>query len=102
MAALSTLSHSMSKTCSPEDSLLLEGKQTQLASALDSLQRHALGRRALLEEGLAQAGSFASAWGGAMQEVEDKKRELEQFEVVGVDIDTVKTQLEEYKVRCSN
>ena len=92
----------MSKTCSPEDALILEAKQGRLVSALDSLQRHALGRRSLLEEGLVHASSFASAWGGAMEEVEEKKRELEQFEVVGVDIDTVKTQLEEYKVRASN
>ncbi len=33
-----------------------------------------------------------------MREMEEKQAELGQFEVVGVDIDTVKAQLDEYKV----
>jgi hypothetical protein len=99
MEALSTLSHSMSATCSPEDSLLLGQKQNQLVSASEALQRSTIGRKRLLEDGLVQASSFASAWAEAMEEIAEKRRELEQFESVGVDIDTVKAQLEEYKVR---
>ncbi len=96
--ALSTLSHAMADNCSAEDSLLLGEKQAQLMSAFESLQRSALGRKRVLEDGLGQASGFATAWGEAMAEVAEKKGELEQLETVGVDIDTVKTQLEEYKV----
>ena len=96
--ALSSLSHSMAAKCSPEDSLLLGEKLTQLTSALKALQRSALGRRRLLSEGLAQAQGFASSWEEAMKEIEEKQTELSQFEMVGVDIDTVKAQLDEYKV----
>lgn len=98
MEALSTLSHSMAGSCSPEDSFLLGEKQAQLVSAVESLQRSAVGRKRLLEDGLAQAISFASAWAEAMGEIEEKRTELEHFETVGVDIDTVKAQLGEYKV----
>ena len=98
MEALSALSHSMADNCSAEDSLLLGEKEAQLASAFESLQSGAVGRKRVLEDGLAQASSFAVAWGEAMKKIAAKKGELEQFETVGVDIDTVKTQLEEYKV----
>ncbi len=101
MESLTFLSQSISKTSSPEDSLLLGEKQAQLASAFESLQRSCLGRRRILEDGLVQAKDFASSWSEAMNEIEEKAAELDQLEVVGVDIDTVKTQLEEYKVYIS-
>lgn len=99
MDSLSTLSHSMSDNCSHEDSLFLGEKQAQLASTFESLQHSALGRKRVLQDGLVQASEFACTWGEAMKEIEVKRRELEQFEAVGVDIDTVKTQLDEYKVQ---
>ena len=99
MESLSSLSHSMADKCSTEDSLLLTEKLAQLTASFESLQRSAVGRKRVLKDGLAQASDFASSWDAAMKEIEDKKSELEQFETVGVDIDTVKTQLEEYKVR---
>ena len=99
MDALSSLSHSMAASCSPEDSRLLGEKLSQLTSSLKALQRTALGRRRLLSEGLSQAQGFASSWEDAMREIEEKQAELGQFEGVGVDIDTVKAQLDEYKVR---
>ncbi len=98
MKALSSLSHSMAANCSSEDSLLLGEKLAQLTSALKAVQRSAVGRRRVLSEGLTQAQGFAASWEEAMREVEEKQAELGQFEVVGVDIDTVKAQLDEYKV----
>lgn len=98
MDALSSLSHSMAETCSPEDSLLLGEGLAQLVSGFESLQRGALGRRRLLEDGLDQATSFSQAWSEAMGDIGRKQSEVDQFEVVGVDIDTVKAQLDEYKV----
>ena len=35
-----------------------------------------------------------------MKEIEEKKEKLDGLEAVGADIDTVKTQLEDYKVFC--
>ena len=71
----------------------------QLTSALKAVQQSAVGRKSVLSEGLVQAEGFSSSWEETMREVEEKQAELGQFEVVGVDIDTVKAQLEEYKVR---
>ena len=98
MDSLSALNRSMADNSSPEDSLLLGEKQAQLVSSFESLQRSVLGRKRVLEDGLIQAMDFTTAWSDAMQMIETKSNELEQFETVGVDIDTVKMQLDEYKV----
>ena len=52
----------------------------------------------MLDDGLVQATSFATDWSEAMAAITAKHSELDQLSPVGVDIDTVKTQLEEYKV----
>ena len=45
-----------------------------------------------------QASEFAAAWDGVMAAIAGKSEELQELATVGVDIDVVKSQLEEYKV----
>ena len=45
-----------------------------------------------------QATDFVTAWSEAMECIAAKSAELKELEEVGADIDTVKTQLDEYKV----
>ena len=47
---------------------------------------------------LEQASEFAAAWDGVMVAIAGKSEELQELATVGVDIDVVKSQLEEYKV----
>lgn len=88
----------MTESCSTEDALLLGEKQSQLATSFEGLQRSTLGRKRILKDGLVQATDFANGWTDCMSEIEKKKAALEELEAVGVDIDTVKTQLDGYKV----
>lgn len=70
----------------------------QCSSAYEDLVRSANARKRVLDDGLVQATNFATDWSDAMAAITAKHSELEQLSAVGVDIDTVKTQLEEYKV----
>lgn len=101
MEELSSLCRSMCETCSTEDSHQLRDTVSDLSASLEGLQRSVLGRKRVLKDGLAVAADFATCWTSCMAETEEKKKELGGLEVVGADIDTVKTQLEDYKVRLS-
>ena len=46
-----------------------------------------------------QAQQFVEVWEGAMAAVEAKSQELQGMSAVGADIESVKSQLEEHKVR---
>ena len=46
-----------------------------------------------------QAKRFVSSWEAGMEAVAQKSEELQQMSAVGADIDIVKCQLEEHKVR---
>ena len=61
-----------------------------------------MGRKLLLKDGMKQVKAFASSWTDCMGELESKKKELEDLDTVGVDIDTVKQQLHDYKVHAKN
>ena len=61
--------------------------------------RSADARKRVLDDGMVQATNFATNWSETMETIAAKHTELEQLSPVGVDIDTVKTQLEEYKVQ---
>ncbi len=96
--ALGRLSRSMSGTCSTEDAHQLRDKMASLTALMEGLQRGLEERKAILADGLSADIDFASCWTSCMKEIEEKKKELAAMETVGADIDTVKTQLEEYKV----
>ena len=96
--AIAALGQSLTAKCSPEDAALVKDKLSQLNSALEGVQRSVDARRRVVEDGLASALAFLSAWNDAMGAIAEKKAELEELGTVGGDIDTVKAQLEEYKV----
>ena len=96
--AIAALGQSLTAKCSPEDTALVKDKLSQLNSALEGVQRGVDARRRVVEDGLANALAFLSAWNDAMGAIAEKKAELEELGTVGGDIDTVKAQLEEYKV----
>ena len=100
--ALGSLARSITANCSPDDCSVIETKLKQCSSGHKDLVRSANARKRVLEDGLVQATSFATDWSDAMAAITAKNSELEQLPPVGVDIDTVKTQLEEYKVKQSN
>ena len=77
---------------------MVETKVKQCSSGYEDLVRSAGARKRVLDDGLVQATNFASNWSETMAAITAKHTELEQLSPVGVDIDTVKTQLEEYKV----
>lgn len=89
----------MTANCSPDDCTTIEVKLKQSSSGYENLVRSADSRKRVLEDGLVQATNFATAWSETMATITAKHTELEQLSPVGVDIDTVKTQLEEYKVK---
>ena len=88
----------MTSNCSPDDCSVIEAKVKQCSSSYEDLVRSAAARKRVLDEGLVQATNFATNWSDTMEDITAKHTELEQLSLVGVDIDTVKTQLEEYKV----
>ena len=98
MDELSSLYHSMTKNCSTKDSLLLGERQSQLTTSFEGLQRSMLDRDRVLKDGLVLATDFASSWTDCMGEINRKMGELDELEAVEVDIDTVKIQLDSYKV----
>ena len=67
-------------------------------SCLRGLQKSAATRRRLPEYGLKQASEFASARDSIMVVFAGESEELQQPATVGVDIDTVRSQLDDYKV----
>ena len=95
---LSSLARSITANCSPDDCPTIETKLKQCSSGYEDLVRSANARKRVLDDGLVQATNFATDWSEAMAAITAKHSELEQLSPVGVDIDTVKTQLEEYKV----
>lgn len=96
--ALTSMGHSMMDNCSPEDAVVVGNKLAQITSSFESLQRAAAARKRLLDDGLVRANEFSSAWNNAIGIVSEKSKELQNLASVGVDIDTVRTQLDEYKV----
>ena len=98
MDELSSLCHSMTENCSTKDSLLLGERQSQLTGSFEGLQRSMLDRNRVLKDGMVLAADFAISWTDCMSEINRKMGELEELEAVGVDIDTVKIQLDSYKV----
>ena len=96
--ALVSLGHSMMDNCSPEDAKVVGKKLAQIVSSFEALQRAAVVRKRVLDDGLAKANEFSTAWDNAMGIVSAKSKELHNLASVGVDIDTVRTQLDEYKV----
>lgn len=95
---LSGLARSITANCSPDDCPTIEAKLKQCSSGYEGLIRSANARKRVLDDGLVQATNFATDWSETMAAITAKHSELEQLSPVGVDIDTVKTQLEEYKV----
>lgn len=77
----------------------MQEKLAQLNTALQALQRSVNSRKRDLDDGLSRALSFMAAWNDAMDAIAEKSIELDQLGPVGVDIESVKAQLEEYKVR---
>lgn len=88
----------MTANCSPDDCTVIEAKMKQTSSTYEDLVRSAEARKRVLDDGLVQATNFATSWSDTMAAITAKHTELEQLSPVGVDIDTVKAQLEEYKV----
>ena len=88
----------MTDNCSPDDCTVIEAKVKQSSSSYEDLVRSAEARKRVLDDGFTQATNFATSWSDTMAAITAKHTELEQLSPVGVDIDTVKTQLEEYKV----
>ncbi len=95
---VAALGQSLLTKCSPEDAVFVKDKLSELNSRLDGVQRGVDMRKRMAEDGLANALAFLEAWNDAMAAIADKKTELESLGDVGGDIDTVKAQLEEYKV----
>ena len=54
IAALMTLTQTMSATASPEDSLTLSDRMAQIKAAFEALERNAAARKRALEDGLEQ------------------------------------------------
>ena len=54
IAALMSLSQTMSSTASPEDSLTLSDRMAQIKAAFEALERNAAARKRALEDGLEQ------------------------------------------------
>lgn len=98
LESVNALGQTLTSKCSPEDTAFIKDKLSQLSSALESTQHSVDVRRRVLEDGMTSALAFLAAWNDAMGAIADKKKELEDLGVVGGDIDTVKAQLEEYKV----
>ncbi len=96
--SVAALGQLLTSKCSPEDAVFVKDKVLELNSGLDGVQRSVDVRRRVIEDGLASALAFLVAWNDAMAAIADKKGELAGLGDVGGDIDTVKSQLEEYKV----
>ena len=94
------MARSITANCSPDDCSVIEAKLKQCSSGYEDLVRSANARKRVLDDALVQATNFATEWSDTMAAITAKHSELEQLSPVGVDIDTVKAQLEEYKVLC--
>ncbi len=96
--SVDALGQLLTSKCSAEDAAFVKDKLSELKSGLDRVQRGVDVRRRVIEDGLASALAFLEAWNDTMAAIADKRGELEGLGDVGGDIDTVKAQLEEYKV----
>ncbi len=96
--SVAALGQSLMTKCSPEDAAFVKDNLSELNSRLDGVQRGVDVMKRMAEDGLVSALAFLAAWNDAMAAIADKKAELESLGDVGGDIDTVKAQLEEYKV----
>jgi len=72
----------------------------QVTAAFNALQKGAAAQKRLPKHGLKQASEFASTWDSIMATIAGKREELHQLATVGVDVDmgTVRSQLDDYKV----
>ncbi|CAI8055159.1 Dystonin, partial [Geodia barretti] len=98
LTAVGAVSDSLCQEVVPEDSLALGDKMAGLKAAYEALERNIVARRRVLEDGLKQAREFVEQWEAAMAGVEAKSQELQGMSAVGVDIESVKNQLEEHKI----
>ena len=85
--------HAVSCSC-----LISVSRLAQVQAVYESLQRQAVGRIHVLQEGLKQASAFANKYNGLLDDISAKSTELEQMPAVGMDIETVEVQLQDFKV----
>ena len=97
--SVATVARALTAHCSPDDATAVEERLSQLNAAFEALQRSVNSRKRELDDGLSRALTFLAAWNDALDAIAEKSSELDHLGPVGVDIETVKSQLEEYKVR---
>ena len=83
---------------SPEDCVLIGDRLAHIQSNYESLQRHALGKIRTLNEGLERVKEFTDEHRRTLDKLQDKEADLHIVPPVGTDVETVKSQLEDFKV----
>ena len=81
----------------PEDSVTFGSWLAQVKAAFEALQKSTATWRWLPEYGLKHASEFASD--SIMAVIAGESEELQQLATVDVDMDTVRSQLNDYKVK---
>lgn len=97
--SVAAVADTLAVNCSSDDAVAVKEKVAQLNDTFEALQRSIDSRKRDLNDGSARAVAFLAVWTDAMEAISEKSAELVQLGPVGVDLDTVKAQLEEYKVR---
>ena len=69
------------------DLLNLLSRLAQVQAVYESLQRQAVGRIHVLQEGLKQASEFADKYNTVLDDITARSGELEQMPAVGMDIE---------------
>ena len=83
---------------SPENCISIGDKLAHIQSGYESLQRHAFGRVQSLKDGFVKVKEFNDEHEMVLEKLQDKARDIQIIPSVGTEVETVRTQLEEFKV----
>lgn len=83
---------------SPENCLLVGDRLAQIQSAYESLQRHGFGKMQSLRDSFKRVQEFNGNHLAIMDELTRYELDLALLPPVGADLDTVRDQIEEFKV----
>lgn len=83
---------------SAENCVMIGDQLAQIQSAYETLERHAFGKMQSTKDSFEKVKEFNSDYQMVLTELDDRERELHNLPPVATDIDTVRTQLEEFKV----
>ncbi len=92
------LGRNMMMGSSSENCILIGDKLAHIQSGYESLQRHAFGKVQSLKDSFVKVKEFNDEHDMVLEKLQDKERDIQIIPPVGTDVETVRAQLDEFKV----